>query len=161
MARFLVEVPHEAEEKACALAIQLLLRTGSHYLTNAEWGCMDRITSYNVCYTKLLRENWSPTGEIDIAARLEPAVGGSRVAARAAFGKIGFSSPAGDVLGQNLAGRVELEALLTRQPRVKADLIVRQGEALWGTVYVDLTKVPLDLHAGGTRAGPEEYQDLV
>ena len=41
MARFLVEVPHEAEEKACALAIQLLLRTGSHYLTNADWGCMD------------------------------------------------------------------------------------------------------------------------
>lgn len=105
-------------------------------------------------------ESWSPTGEIDIAARLEPAVGGSRVAAKAAFGKIGFSSPAGDVLGQNLAGRVELETLLTRQPRVKADLIVRQGEALWGTVYVDLTKVPLDIHAGGTRVGPEEYQDL-
>lgn len=35
MTRFLVEVPHEADEKACALAIQLLLRTGLHYLTNA------------------------------------------------------------------------------------------------------------------------------
>jgi len=41
MARFLIEVPHEAEEKACALAIQLLLQTGSHFLTNAEWGCFD------------------------------------------------------------------------------------------------------------------------
>ena len=41
MPRFLIEVPHEAEERACALAIQVLLRTGSHYLTNAEWGCMD------------------------------------------------------------------------------------------------------------------------
>ena len=41
MARFLIEVPHEAEERACALAIQLLLQTGSHYLTNAEWGCFD------------------------------------------------------------------------------------------------------------------------
>ena len=105
-------------------------------------------------------ESWSPTGEIDIAARLEPVLGGSRVAATATLGKIGFSSPAGDVLGQNLAGRVELEAMLTRQPRVEADLILRQGEALWGTVYVDLTKDPLDLHAGGTRAGPEEYRDL-
>lgn len=105
-------------------------------------------------------EGWSPTGEIDIAARLEPVVGGSRVAATAALGKIGFSSPAGDVLGQNLAGRGELEALLTRQPRVEADLILGQGEVLWGTVYVDLTKDPLDLHAGGTRAGPEEYRDL-
>jgi hypothetical protein len=41
MPRFLIEVPHEAEERACALAIQVLLRTGSHYLTNAEWGCTD------------------------------------------------------------------------------------------------------------------------
>jgi hypothetical protein len=41
MARFLIEVPHEAEQRACAIAIQLLLQTGSHYLTNADWGCMD------------------------------------------------------------------------------------------------------------------------
>lgn len=41
MPRFLIEVPHEAEEKACALAIQVLLKTGSHYLTNAEYGCFD------------------------------------------------------------------------------------------------------------------------
>lgn len=41
MPRFLIEVPHEPEEKACALAIRLLLKTGSHYLTNAEWGCTD------------------------------------------------------------------------------------------------------------------------
>ncbi len=41
MARYLIEVSHEADEKACAVAIEILLRTGSHYLTNAEWGCMD------------------------------------------------------------------------------------------------------------------------
>jgi len=41
MAKFLIEVPHEAEQKACALAIQILLKTGSHYLTNAEFGCYD------------------------------------------------------------------------------------------------------------------------
>jgi hypothetical protein len=105
-------------------------------------------------------DSWSPTGAIDVAARLDPAVGGSRIAAAAALGQIGFSSPAGDVMGQNISGRVDFEALLTRQPRMKADLILRGGEALWGTVYVDLTKVPLDLHAGGTRAGPDEYQDL-
>ncbi len=105
-------------------------------------------------------DSWSPTGTIDVAARLEPAVGGSRIAAMATLAQIGFSSPAGDVLGQNLSGRVDLEALLTRQPRIKADLILRRGEALWGTVYVNLTKVPLDLHAGGTRVGPEEYKDL-
>ena len=41
MAKFLIEVHHEAEERACALAIEILLKTGSHWLTNAEWGCMD------------------------------------------------------------------------------------------------------------------------
>ncbi|MCR4308687.1 MAG: hypothetical protein NUW14_01480 [Deltaproteobacteria bacterium] len=104
---------------------------------------------------------WSPTGAIDIAARLEPAEGGPRLAAKAVLGRIGFTSPAGDVMGQNLAGKVDLEALLIRKPRISADLVLRGGEALWGTVYVDLTKNPLDLHVGGTRVAPKEYKDLV
>ncbi len=41
MARFLIEVPHEAEEVACARAVQILLATGSHYLTHADFGCKD------------------------------------------------------------------------------------------------------------------------
>lgn len=41
MAKFLIEVPHEAEKKACIRAIQILLQTGSHYLTNAQFGCHD------------------------------------------------------------------------------------------------------------------------
>jgi hypothetical protein len=41
MARFLIEVPHEAEPVACARAVQILLTTGSHYLTHADWGCKD------------------------------------------------------------------------------------------------------------------------
>jgi len=105
-------------------------------------------------------KGWSSTGAIGVAARLEPAAGGSRIAATATLGQIGFSSPEGDVMGQNLAGRVDLEALMIPQPRMKADLILSRGEALWGTVYVDFNKIPLDLHAGGTRAGPEEYKDL-
>ena len=41
MPRFLIEVPHEAEKVACARAVQILLSTGSHFLTHAEWGCLD------------------------------------------------------------------------------------------------------------------------
>jgi hypothetical protein len=104
---------------------------------------------------------WSPTGAIDVVARLEPAEGGPRLAATAVLGRIGFASPAGDVMGQNLAGNVDLEALLIHKPRMNANLVLRGGEALWGTVYVDLTRNPLDLHVGGTRVGPEEYKDLV
>ena len=41
MERFFIEVPHEAEKVACARAVQILLSTGSHYLTHADWGCLD------------------------------------------------------------------------------------------------------------------------
>jgi hypothetical protein len=104
---------------------------------------------------------WSPTGAIDVAARLEPAEGGPRLTAAAVLGRIGFTSPAGDVMGQNLSGKVDLEAHLTTRARGKVDLALRQGEALWGTVYLDLAKDPLDLRVGGTRAGPDEYEELL
>jgi hypothetical protein len=41
MARFLIEVPHESEQLACARAVEIFLHTGSHFLTHADWGCMD------------------------------------------------------------------------------------------------------------------------
>ena len=41
MDRFLIEVPHEEEVVACARAVEILLKTGSHFLSNAEWGCTD------------------------------------------------------------------------------------------------------------------------
>ena len=40
MARFLIEVPHEAV--ACAHAAQIFLNAGSHFLTHADWGCNGR-----------------------------------------------------------------------------------------------------------------------
>jgi len=41
MPRFLLEVPHEAETVACAHAVKILLETGSHFLTHADFGCKD------------------------------------------------------------------------------------------------------------------------
>lgn len=41
MARFHIEVPHEANMTACNRAIEIFLRTGSHFLTHADWGCKD------------------------------------------------------------------------------------------------------------------------
>jgi len=43
MARFLIEVPHEAEEIACTRAVKSLLNTGSHFLTHADFGCKDGV----------------------------------------------------------------------------------------------------------------------
>ena len=41
MARFLIETPHDGNLVACARAVELFLRTGSHFLTHADWGCKD------------------------------------------------------------------------------------------------------------------------
>jgi hypothetical protein len=41
MARFLIEVPNEPELVACARAVEILFTSGSHFLTHADWGCMD------------------------------------------------------------------------------------------------------------------------
>jgi len=41
MKRFLIEVPHGSDKHACDQAIQIFLQTGSHFLTHADWGCLD------------------------------------------------------------------------------------------------------------------------
>ena len=41
MPRFLVEVPHAGTKEACQRAIDTFNRTGSHFLTHADWGCKD------------------------------------------------------------------------------------------------------------------------
>ncbi len=41
MAKFLIEVPHEATPVECAMTIQIFLKSGSHFLSQADWGCMD------------------------------------------------------------------------------------------------------------------------
>jgi hypothetical protein len=43
VAKFFIEVEHEAEKSACLRAAQVLLKSGSHYLTNADFGCLDGI----------------------------------------------------------------------------------------------------------------------
>ena len=43
MAKFLIEVPHEDKKLECARAVELFLKTGSHFLTHADWGCMDGV----------------------------------------------------------------------------------------------------------------------
>ena len=41
MARFLIEVPHSADQVPCARAVEIFLKTGSHFMTHADWGCKD------------------------------------------------------------------------------------------------------------------------
>jgi len=41
MAKYLVEVSHSPDKIECLRTIQIFLSTGSHFLTNADWGCHD------------------------------------------------------------------------------------------------------------------------
>ena len=45
MSKFLIEVPHAPDELECARVVQVFLATGSHFLSHAEWGCMDGVHS--------------------------------------------------------------------------------------------------------------------
>ena len=40
-AKFLIEVPHEATQVACARVVDVFLNSGSHFLSRADWGCKD------------------------------------------------------------------------------------------------------------------------
>ena len=41
MEKYIIEVPHGEDKGSCMRAIQVFMRSGSHFVTNAEWGCMD------------------------------------------------------------------------------------------------------------------------
>lgn len=41
MHRFLITIPHEDEHDACVRALEALETLGSHFVTQAEFGCRD------------------------------------------------------------------------------------------------------------------------
>jgi len=41
MSKYLIEIPHSSHNLECLRTARILLSTGSHFLTNAEWGCHD------------------------------------------------------------------------------------------------------------------------
>ncbi|HLF56282.1 MAG TPA: hypothetical protein VI942_05485 [Thermoanaerobaculia bacterium] len=43
MDRYLVEIDHPAEKGACLKAVRQILEMGSHFVTHAEWGCLDDV----------------------------------------------------------------------------------------------------------------------
>ena len=43
MPKFLIEIPHSSEKLECLRSIAILLSSGSHFLTNADWGCYDGV----------------------------------------------------------------------------------------------------------------------
>ena len=43
MAKFLIEMPHSEDSLECAGVVKAFLSSGSHLVTNADWGCEDGV----------------------------------------------------------------------------------------------------------------------
>jgi hypothetical protein len=43
MAKYLIEIPHGSDKLECLRSVSILLSSGSHFLTNADWGCVDGV----------------------------------------------------------------------------------------------------------------------
>jgi len=43
MAKYLIEVPHDDDEIECIRVVESFLTYGSHFVTKADWGCMDGV----------------------------------------------------------------------------------------------------------------------
>jgi hypothetical protein len=43
MPKYLITVDHENEMTACMKTIKVFLETGSHFVSNADWGCKDDV----------------------------------------------------------------------------------------------------------------------
>jgi hypothetical protein len=43
MATYLIEIPHSDKKTECMQAIKVFLNSGSHLLSNADWGCEDGV----------------------------------------------------------------------------------------------------------------------
>jgi hypothetical protein len=41
MPKYLIEIPHSSERLQCLRAVSVLMSSGSHFITNADWGCYD------------------------------------------------------------------------------------------------------------------------
>ncbi len=43
MEKYLIEVNHSSDKLECLRTVQIFLNSGSHFLTHADWGCLDGV----------------------------------------------------------------------------------------------------------------------
>lgn len=41
MPRFLIEITHDNDKEGCFKALRAIEKMGSHFITEADWGCLD------------------------------------------------------------------------------------------------------------------------
>jgi hypothetical protein len=104
---------------------------------------------------------WSSSGAIDVSAGLHPRPGGRLGEVAVVFRGIGFRSPSGDLIGQDLSGRLEAGSGVGVTARAQGRLSITEGGLLWSTIYADFARNPLTLRLELARKAPGAYQDIV
>ncbi|MCB2186736.1 MAG: YdbH domain-containing protein [Deltaproteobacteria bacterium] len=99
-------------------------------------------------------------GRAGLDLSVTPAPGGPRLAANLTLAKLGFASPDGNLLAQDLDASLSLTGSLAAAGRLEAALQVRAGQALYQTVLLDLGAHPLELRLAGVPTGWTDFPDL-
>ena len=95
---------------------------------------------------------WSPQGAWSLSAELSQGAASTRAKASLALEQLSFSSPAGNLLAQNVSPSLDLAVKRTSGLHLNASLHLSSGEALWGTRYFNFSKEPFTLKMSSTSA---------
>lgn len=102
---------------------------------------------------------WQAQGKLNLSAHLGQEQPG-QWQAELATKDLGFSSADGTVLVGQLAGQLIASGALAAQPLIKAQLKLIAGQALWGTIFLDLAKAPLDLETQARLAALDDLRQI-
>jgi hypothetical protein len=101
-------------------------------------------------------EGWTAQGKLGLEASLGREQSG-QWRAELSTKDLGFSSADGSVLVGQMAGRLNASGGLADEPQISAQLKLSAGQALWGTIFLDLAKAPFEL---ATQARIAAFNDL-
>jgi hypothetical protein len=102
---------------------------------------------------------WQAKGKLDLAADLAEDSDG-KWQAKLTSSDLGLSSNDGSVLVDGLAGQLKLTGAMNAQPDITAELKLKAGQALWGTVFLDLARAPLELNTQFRLNGWENFRAI-
>ncbi len=104
-------------------------------------------------------KGWQAQGKLKLTAELGRDRPGQWHAALTST-DLGFSSADGMVLVGQLAGQLTASGKLKTKPIVHARLKLRSGQALWGTVFLDLAKAPFELSSQARMAALDNLRQI-
>ena len=102
---------------------------------------------------------WSPGGSIKAMVEIKPGTESPAWRAEADLSQVALASPDGRIMVQGGAGKLNLIAP-TGADNARLDLALTGGQALWDTVFVDLTKHGLTARASVGRIRPDRLTGL-